>query len=139
MRKKIYCAGPISGDLTYKDYYIKIIDIVKSLGHIPLHEPELKPNYVLSDREIFNRDINWLTNSDGMIAEVSGPSLGVGFEIAYALYVLQKPVLALCHKNVPRLSAMIRGCNSSYLSVQTYNDEVDLNKFIQIYLSMIIK
>ncbi len=139
MRKIIYCAGPISGDITYQDYYKKIIEIVKKSGNLPLHEPDLIPNYVLSESEIFKRDINWLTIADGIIAEISGPSLGVGFEIAYALYVLKKPVLALCHKNVSRLSAIIMGCDSSLLSVQTYKDEIDLNKFIQLYLDMIIK
>ena len=52
MRKIIYCAGPISGDITYQDYYKKIIEIVKKSGNLPLHEPDLKPNYVLSESEI---------------------------------------------------------------------------------------
>lgn len=90
MNKKIYCAGPISGDTTYQENYKKIIELVRQNGFHPLYEPELKPNYVLTDQEIYRRDINWLTDAIGMIAEVSGPSLGVGFEIAYALFELKK-------------------------------------------------
>lgn len=139
MNKKIYCAGPISGDTTFSDYYKKIIEIVKRNGYIPLHEPELKPNYILTDEEIYKRDISWITESAGIIAEVSGQSLGVGFEIAYSLFVLNKPVLALYYENIPRLSAMIKGCNSPLLSVQKYKNDVDLEKFIKIYLQLILK
>lgn len=138
MNKKIYCAGPISGDTTYSENYKKIIEIVKSQGFFPLHEPELKPNYTLNDEEIYRRDIKWISDSAGVIAEVSGPSLGVGFEIAYSLFVLNKPVLALYHESVPRLSAMIKGCNSSLLSVQRYKTDLDLEKFIKIYLQLIL-
>ncbi len=139
MSKRIYCAGPISGDTTFSEYYKKIIEIVKRSGYIPLHEPELKPNYILSDEEIYHRDIKWITESAGVIAEVSGPSLGVGFEIAYSLFILNKPVLALYHESVPRLSAMIKGCNSPLLSVQRYKNDIDLEKFIKIYLQLILK
>ncbi len=139
MSKKIYCAGAISGDTSYRDAYKKIIELVKHNGFYPLYEPELKPNYTLSDEEIYKRDINWIIQSDGVIAEVSGPSLGVGFEIAYSLYVLKKPVLALYNENVPRLSAMIKGCDSPLLSVQMYKNDLDLEKFVKIFLQLILK
>ncbi|MGB9664393.1 MAG: nucleoside 2-deoxyribosyltransferase [Ignavibacteria bacterium] len=139
MNKKIYCAGPISGDITYQENYKKMIEIVRQNGFYPLYEPELKPNYVLTDQEIYRRDINWLNDAIGMIAEVSGPSLGVGFEIAYALFQLKKPVLALYHESIPRLSAMIKGCDNSLLSVQKYKDEFELEKFIKIYLQLVLK
>jgi nucleoside 2-deoxyribosyltransferase len=139
MSKKIYCAGPISGDLTYQENYKKIIEIVKNNGFHPLYESDLKPNYVLTDQEIYRRDIKWLSDSIGVIAEVSGPSLGVGFEIAYALFELKKPVLALYHENVVRLSSMIKGCDSPLLSVQKYKDEFELEKFIKIYLQLVLK
>jgi len=139
MNKKIYCAGPISGDITYQNNYKKIIELIKINGFHPLYEPELKPNYTLTDQEIYRRDIKWLIDSAGVIAEVSGPSLGVGFEIAYALFELKKPVLALYHESVPRLSAMIKGCDSPLLSVQQYKDEFELEKFIKIYLQLVLK
>lgn len=139
MNKKIYCAGAISGDISYQASYKKIIELVKQNGFTPLYEPELKPNYILSDEEIYRRDINWINQSNAVIAEVSGPSLGVGFEIAYALFVLKKPVLALYNENVPRLSAMIKGCDSPLISIQKYKDELDLEKFVRIFLQLILK
>ncbi len=139
MNKKIYCAGPLSGDTTFAENYKWVIQIVKNNGFTPLHEQELKPNFELTDREIFLRDIKWISDSVGVIAEVSGPSLGVGFEIAYSLYVLKKPVLALYNQEVRRLSAMIKGCDSPLLSIQVYKDELELEKYIKIFLQMVLK
>ena len=45
---------------------------------------------------VFERDTAWLRACDAVVAEVSTPSHGVGFEIAYALE-RGKPVLC-CHR-----------------------------------------
>lgn len=59
--------------------------------------------------EIWKTDTDWVKQSDGMIAEVTNPSLGVGYEIALA-ETLDKPVLALFRNDTERkLSAMIDG------------------------------
>lgn len=71
---------------------------------------------------IWKIDTDWVKQSDGIIAEVTNPSLGVGYEIALA-ETLGKPVLALFNEASGRkLSAMIDGapgvqvCNYSELS-----------------------
>jgi hypothetical protein len=132
----IYCAGAIKGDKKYQKYYKQIIQIVDSLGHTALSE--LNRNFstpiLLTDKQIFSRDIKWLKNSKLVIAEISGPSLGVGFEIAYALYYLKKPVLALYHASANSLSAMITGCDSDLFSIKKYSDAESLNKIIADYL-----
>jgi hypothetical protein len=48
----------------------------------------------LNDAEILERDMQWLSQAHVVIAEVTQPSLGVGFEIARAI-TLNKPVLCL--------------------------------------------
>ena len=48
----------------------------------------------LNDSEILERDMEWLSQSQVVVAEVTQPSLGVGFEIARAI-TLNKPVLCL--------------------------------------------
>jgi nucleoside 2-deoxyribosyltransferase len=48
----------------------------------------------LNDAEILERDLEWLSQAHVVIAEVTQPSLGVGFEIARAI-TLNKPVLCL--------------------------------------------
>jgi len=39
----------------------------------------------LSDADVFRRDIEWLSGCDVLIAEASGSSYGVGFEVGYVL------------------------------------------------------
>ena len=43
-----------------------------------------------SDVEIHDRDMNWITQSDIFVAEVSNPSLGVGYEISAAISLNKK-------------------------------------------------
>jgi hypothetical protein len=70
-----------------------------------------------------------------MIAEISGPSLGVGFEISFALYVLNIPVLALYQVNAGKISAMISGCTSDLLSVNSYTSIEELKLLIDNFIS----
>ena len=73
---------------------------------------------VSDPNDIYERDVNWIRESDLLIAEVSTPSHGVGYEIAYAL-TLNKPVLALYEENRV-ISAMILGNTSPNLTVHSY-------------------
>jgi nucleoside 2-deoxyribosyltransferase len=58
--------------------------------------------------DIYHKDTTWIAEADAVIAEVTTPSLGVGYEIAYAESI-QKPVLALFRQGDRNLSAMIEG------------------------------
>jgi hypothetical protein len=69
-----------------------------------------------------------------MIAEVSGPSLGVGFEVAYALFHKKIPVLAVYHEQAGQISSMIAGCNDKKLVVKKYIDNDDLANSIKNYI-----
>ena len=135
--KNIYCAGAIKGDTKFRNFYEEIIRIVNREGFIALTELniDLSVKKNLSDKEIYKRDIGWLTDSSKMIAEVSGASLGVGYEIAYALNVLRIPVLALFHNTVDKASAMITGCSSPLLQVMKYEDNNDLENKVVSFLN----
>lgn len=39
----------------------------------------------LTERQVFERDLDWLTACDAVIADASGSSFGVGFEVGYVL------------------------------------------------------
>jgi len=39
----------------------------------------------LTERDVFRRDMAWLTACDVLVAEASGSSYGVGFEVGYVL------------------------------------------------------
>ena len=132
----IYCAGPIKGDTTYQNSYQEIINFIDTLGHTALAELNGKFNSTipLTDNQIFKRDIKWIDGSDLMVAEISGPSLGVGFEIAYALFEKKIPVLALASKEVVKLSAMITGCDSELLTLERYGEVEEMHSKIFNYL-----
>ena len=133
----IYCAGPIRGNLTYHESYKKIIEYIENLGHSVLAElsSEFNSGITLTDKQIYKRDINWIDESMIMIAEASGPSLGVGFEISYAIFQRKLPVLALYNSEVQQISAMIMGCDSPLLSVQTYLNDEDMIKIIKQFIT----
>lgn len=132
---KVYCAGAMRGNTEYQRYFLEIIKIVEATENIVLSE--LSSSYTrqnLSDNEIYKRDMDWLNEAECMIAEVSGPSIGVGYEIAYALHCRNIPVLALCNKNLKRLSAMISGNNSKNFYLEFYSDELELKKKVITFL-----
>ena len=39
----------------------------------------------LNEREVYDRDIRWLSSCDALVAEASGSSYGVGFEVGFIL------------------------------------------------------
>ena len=134
----VYCAGPVKGDQTYHKFHLEIIEQVSALGHTALSElnSEFKSAFPLNDHEVFNRDIKWMDRSKIVIAETSGPSLGVGFEICYALYMKKIPVLVLVN-SAASLSSMIMGCNSELLTIKKYTDGEDLKRIISTFIKKI--
>ena len=133
----IYCAGPIRGNKTFQQNYIQIVQIVEALGHSALSEISSKfgSSIPLSAKQIDSRDVKWLDGSKLMIAEVSGPSLGVGFEVAYALFKKKIPVLAVYHESAEQISSMIIGCTDPKLQMQKYVDVDDLRKKINEFIN----
>jgi len=59
---------------------------------------------------IFTRDLKWIEEADVLVAEVSVPSTGVGYEIAAARYRFGRPVICLYRAgHTKRCSAMVAG------------------------------
>lgn len=135
---KIYFAGSIRGGREMAMDYQRLISLLQTMGHVYTEhvgdEKALeKDEETLSDKEIHDRDMEWIRKSDIMIAEVSVPSLGVGYEIASAIN-LRKPVLCLCHARAEkRISAMIAG--SSDLRVLKYNSFNEVESAIISFIS----
>jgi nucleoside 2-deoxyribosyltransferase len=134
---KIYFGGSIAGGRDFLETYQRIGEIIREKGHHILTEHVLSPEVFdlekdLTPQQIYERDIKWLRESDCLIAEVSHPSLGVGYEICYALGI-QKPVLCLYQKGV-YLSRMILGDPSEGLQVQAYEGKEDLEEIIKTFL-----
>lgn len=128
--KKIYFACSIRGGRQNQPAYTDLIKIIKQraivLSELFGDESLTDQGHTdLSDKEIWDRDMNWLKEADAMIAEISTPSLGVGYEIAKC-ESMRKPILALYQQDEQRLSAMISGSQSLVLANYKSLDEAKL-------------
>lgn len=113
---RIYFAGSIRGGRGDRDVYLNIIQYLKDYGtvlteHIGDIEIDHNGEKKINDRSIHDRDMNWLLQSDIMIAEVTNPSLGVGYEIGRAIENNKKIICLFRENENHKLSAMIRGAN----------------------------
>jgi 2'-deoxynucleoside 5'-phosphate N-hydrolase len=111
----LYFAGAISGGRTDVALYRQIIGALEAEGHHVLAgavaaEHVTSSGEVLDSFAIFDRDLGWIAAADLLIAEVSMPSTGVGYEIATARYQYDIPVICLYRPaHTARCTAMVSG------------------------------
>lgn len=135
---KIYFAAAIRGakEPAAAKVYKSLITYLQSYGsvlteHIANADVFIQGEPEFSDSYIYKRDINWLLSADLIVAEVTYPSLGVGFEIATAIEH-NKKVFCLKRKDGKKISAMISGCNK--LELQEYADLSEAENLITDYI-----
>lgn len=109
---KIYFAGAIRGGREKVYDYQKIVKQFEKCGGEVLTKhvanPELsEKGEDISFIEIYERDIKWLNECDIVFADITIPSLGVGYEIAYAEN-LGKTIYAFYEKDA-NVSGFLRG------------------------------
>jgi hypothetical protein len=90
---------------------------------------------VVDPGEVFLRDISWIDACQALVAEVSTPSHGVGYEIAFALEH-NKPVLC-CYRRGARVSKMITGNNLPGMRLAQYDDEAEAISTIDAFLESV--
>lgn len=111
--KEIYFACSIRAGRDDADIYAELVAHIKTRANV-LSELFADSSLTSSGTdkpsdEIWKTDTDWVKQADGLIAEVTNPSLGVGYEIALA-EILGKPILALFRdEGTRKLSAMIDG------------------------------
>ena len=134
---KIYFAGSIRGGRNDALLYKQIIDYISNYGEVltehvgdtSLSKLGEKRN---KDKHIYDRDLEWLESADVVIAEVTTPSLGVGYELGIA-DKLNKPVLCLFRQQYgKKLSAMLTG-NDSF-NCRIYNNFKEIQSIIDDFL-----
>lgn len=141
MGLQIYFAGSIRGGRDDGEFYARLIRHLMSYGTVLTEhvgdDALLADEKSMSEEAIFDRDMQWLAAADLVVAEVSVPSLGVGFEIATA-QAMDKPICCLYRTGVGRrLSAMIAGNReievSSYVTAEEAEDI--LSDFVEGFLA----
>ena len=128
----IYFCGSIRGGRDLAATYEKMITLLGSYGkvlteHLGSDEVIESKDRVLTDQEIHDRDLQWIVESDLLVAEVTVPSLGVGYEIGRAIE-MGKPVLCLFQSGSEfTISAMIAGSDKVEMKYyQTFEEVKDL-------------
>ncbi|HMZ06659.1 MAG TPA: nucleoside 2-deoxyribosyltransferase [Anaerolineales bacterium] len=119
----IYFACSITGGREFEAVYQQMVSALEAKGHIiptsHLAQSEtVQGDRLLAPQDVYERDVNWIRECNLLIAEVSVPSHGVGYEIAYALQI-GKPVLCISQEG-RKVSKMITGNPDSALTVNTY-------------------
>lgn len=132
----IYFAGSIRGGGNDAALYKQIIKHLRTHGKVIggehaddqiLSAPDNKGADV---HYIYNRDSKRLNDSEVLVAEVTTPSLGVGYEIGVATQQGKK-ILCLFRQESDRkkLSAMIKGspkiANSTYRTIEEAKEIID--------------
>ena len=126
--KKIYFAGSIRGGRVDADLYRRIIDYIQRTD-VVMTEHVGNSNLCLNeqgrerDARIYNQDTAWLRESDLLIGECTCPSLGVGYELAYA-ESRGIPCHIFYDRTKTQLSAMLTG--NPYFHIHPYECEEDI-------------
>jgi nucleoside 2-deoxyribosyltransferase len=137
----IYFACSITGGRAYEAVYQEFARTLLAEGHeVPTaHLAEsnvMALERVINPREVYDRDVTWIRACDALIAEVSVPSHGVGYEIGFALGE-GKQVLCLAQAGIA-VSKMITGNPHPALQVKYYRDAAEGIAIIREFLSNVI-
>lgn len=132
MKKKIYFAGSIRGGRVDADLYNRIISYIQRTDivlteHVGGSNLCLEEQGFASDSKIYNQDTSWLRKSDLLIGECTCPSLGVGYELAYAER-FGIPCHIFYNKTKTHLSAMLTG--NPYFQIHPYEREEEIYEVI---------
>lgn len=136
----IYFACSITGGRDFEAVYQFITRCLAEDGHavptahlarsdIPAQEARISPG------KVYQRDTAWIRGCDALVAEVSTPSHGVGYEIAFALG-LGKPVLCLHQADRP-VSKMITGNPDPHLQVRSYRQPTEIPALLRGFLASV--
>jgi len=133
---KIFFAGSIRGGRQLVPMYEHIIRFLKSRNYtiISEHVASLALEKVearMSEQRIFQKDIDWIEESDCVIAEITVPSIGVGYEICHAVNH-KKPVLCVYQEGA-RASAMVLG--NEKVTAISYSNKKELEKILLDFLN----
>ena len=137
MDKKVYFAGSIRGGRNDAQLYHEIIEHIKKTDIVLTEHVGSVSNSVFGsgreyDARIYAQDTAWLRKCDLVIAECTHPSLGVGYELAYAEQHL-KPVYIFYRSSESHLSAMLAG--DDYFHITAYETKEELIRMIDRILN----
>ncbi len=135
---KVFLSGSIRGGRRLVETYRFMADVMIGAGVEVLSEHVARDTVFAEERnmteeEIFLRDMGGIVQCDCLVAEVSMPSVGVGYEICHAVD-LKKPVLCVYERGA-KVSAMVLG--NKGVVAQDYGDLDELQRLVLEFLRSI--
>lgn len=134
----VYFACSITGGREFEPVYQALVSGLAADGHeIPTaHLADsgvVELEAAAEPRQVYGRDAAWIRGCQALIAEISAPSHGVGYEIGYALSA-GKNVLCL-YQQGRRISKMISGNPHPQLTVESYVDADEALRLARQFLN----
>ena len=134
---KIYFAGAIRGGRQDVAIYLELVELLRLYGTVLTEhvadEQLTSVGEAKDDRAIHDRDLAWLKEVDCLVAEVTTPSLGVGFEIGKATEWGLRVLCLFRPRSGRTLSAMIAG--SDRVIVREYQSTVDVEEILEEFFA----
>jgi 2'-deoxynucleoside 5'-phosphate N-hydrolase len=140
----VYLACTVRGHRGALEAVRAIADLLERHVHVVLTRHLLADDVdtaesALSEREVFERDMEWLNAADLVIAEASGSSYGVGFEVGYVLgraeQTTQRVLLLYDAARRAHVSRLISGNAHRHCTTYAYRDAADLVRFVERYIT----
>ena len=132
---QIYLACTVRGDRGAVAGLRALVSTLESAGHTVCTKHLLDDNVdaaetALTERAVYERDVAWLEACDILVAEASGSSFGVGFEVGYVLgrsgRTEQRVILLYRGDRRDQISRLIAGNAHPRCEVLTYENPDDL-------------
>lgn len=139
---KIYFAGSITGGRDDKDLYAQMIPMLKEYGEVLTEHignaglTEVGEQEILTAQQIFERDVAWLREADVIVAEVTIPSLGVGYEIGLAESLGKRILCIYREREGKKTSAMLLG-NPRINTITNYSDISELKEIFNQFFNLL--
>jgi nucleoside 2-deoxyribosyltransferase len=135
----IYLASTVRGDRGGVLAGRAICERLQQHGHHVLTTHLLADNVdsaesQITENQVFRRDLEWLTACDVLVAEASGSSYGVGFEVGYVLgraeTTGQRVILLYDTARRDKVSRLITGNDDAACTTFGYGSIDELTAFI---------
>ncbi|HEY2434781.1 MAG TPA: nucleoside 2-deoxyribosyltransferase [Vicinamibacterales bacterium] len=141
---RIYLACTVRGDRGAVAALRTLVTALDAIGHTVLTAHLLEDGVdaaeaALTERAVYERDIAWLESCDVLIADASGSSYGVGFEVGYVLgrsdRTVQRVLLLYRADRANQISRLVHGNTHPRCTVLKYDNPADLIDRVAEYLS----
>jgi nucleoside 2-deoxyribosyltransferase len=136
---RIYLACTVRGDRGALPAVREIVARLHASGHEVLTSHLVlddvdEAESTLTEAEVYERDLRWLRACDVLVAEASGSSFGVGFEVGYVLGCApqtgQRVLLLYDDRRRHAISRLIAGNTDPRCVTFAYSDVAELGRFI---------